>query len=50
MEYKYGEFTDEQFTNALLKIRKKIFFHASYPYGKRKQPVISEPLKQIKTC
>ena len=37
MEYKYGDFTDEQFTNALLKIRKKIFFLLLYVDPKTKE-------------
>lgn len=37
MEYKYGEFTNEQFTNALLKIRKKIFFLLLYVDPKTKE-------------
>lgn len=36
MEYKYGEFTDEQFNNALLKLRKKIFFLLLYVDPKTK--------------
>lgn len=30
MKYKYGEFTDKQFNDALLRIRKKIFFLLLY--------------------
>ena len=37
MEYKYGKFTDEQLTNALLKIRKKIFFLLLYVDPKTKE-------------
>ena len=36
MEYKYGEFTNEQFNNALLKLRKKIFFLLLYVDPKTK--------------
>ena len=36
MDYKYGTFTDEQFNDALLKIRKKIFFLLLYVDPKTK--------------